>query len=301
MEQFHDMLPAGPEIFLAVAGMVLLMSGVFGFGIRRVTNSALVAFAVALIFVAALPAGSATAFGGMFITDRFSVFMKIMILAGSFFAVVMSSDYMKNEGIGRFEYPILILFATVGMMMMVSANNLISLYLGIELQSLSLYVLAAFRRDAVRSAEAGLKYFVLGALSSGILLYGMSLVYGFAGSTGFDALAALFAEEAHGAPIGVVVGLVFIIAGLAFKVSAVPFHMWTPDVYEGAPTPITAFFAVAPKIAAISWRSSVRLRKYGSMAASRRRRSSYSPSNEASQRPKSLQRSGSRRRASMKW
>ena len=262
MEQFHDMLPAGPEIFLAVAGMVLLMSGVFGVGIRRVTNSALVALAVALIFVAALPSGSATAFGGMFITDRFSVFMKIMILAGSFFAVVMSSDYMKNEGIGRFEYPILILFATVGMMMMVSANNLLALYLGLELQSLSLYVIAAFNRDSLRSSEAGLKYFVLGALSSSMLLYGMSIIYGFTGTLGFVGLASAFAE---GASSGVVIGLVFMIAGMAFKVSAVPFHMWTPDVYEGAPTPVTAFFSVAPKIAGFALFLRVMLDPFGAL------------------------------------
>jgi NADH-quinone oxidoreductase subunit N len=153
----------------------------------------------------------------------------------------------------RFEYSVLVLFATVGMMMMVSANDLISLYIGLELQSLSLYVVAAFKRDDVRSTEAGLKYFVLGALSSGMLLYGCSLVYGFAGSTNFAVLARLFAPAAQGAAsVGLIVGIVFVMAGLAFKVSAVPFHMWTPDVYEGAPTPVTAFFAVAPKIAAIS-------------------------------------------------
>ena len=151
----------------------------------------------------------------------------------------------------RFEYPVLMLFATVGMMMMVSANDLIALYLGLELQSLSLYVLAAFKRDTTRSSEAGLKYFVLGALSSGMLLYGCSMIYGFAGTTSFDGLVQVLGGD-QTASVGLIVGIVFLIAGLAFKISAVPFHMWTPDVYEGAPTPITAFFAVAPKIAAIS-------------------------------------------------
>ncbi len=164
----------------------------------------------------------------------------------------MSFGYNRRERIGRPEYPILIVFATLGMSMMISANDLISLYVGLELQSLALYVIAAFRRDSARSSEAGLKYFVLGALSSGMLLYGCSMVYGFAGSTGFETLAELFSRPGTGIEIGVVVGLVFVIAGLAFKISAVPFHMWTPDVYQGAPTPVTAFFAIAPKIAAMA-------------------------------------------------
>src|SRR5690606_37706811 len=159
---------------------------------------------------------------------------------------------MKSEGMSRFEYPIIITLATLGMLMMVSANDLISLYVGLELQSLSLYILAAFRRDSVVSTEAGLKYFVLGALSSGMLLYGASLIYGFTGTTNFDVLADVFGAEGYKAPIGLIFGIVFIAAGLAFKVSAVPFHMWPPDVYEGAPMPVTAFFAVAPKIAALA-------------------------------------------------
>jgi NADH-quinone oxidoreductase subunit N len=176
----------------------------------------------------------------------------------------MSSDYMKNEGIARFEFPILVLFATVGMMMMVSANNLLALYLGLELQSLSLYVIAAFHRDSLRSSEAGLKYFVLGALSSGMLLYGMSIIYGYTGTLGFDGLAAALGE---GASAGVVIGLVFMIAGMAFKVSAVPFHMWTPDVYEGAPTPVTAFFSVAPKIAGFALFLRVMLDPFGALVS----------------------------------
>jgi NADH-quinone oxidoreductase subunit N len=181
--------------------------------------------------------------------------MKVLVLVGSATSMVMSLRYFEAAGVLRFEYPILMLFATLGMLMMISANDLISLYLGLELQSLSLYVLAAIRRDSLRSTEAGLKYFVLGALSSGMLLYGASMVYGFAGTTNFETLADVFAEvtaSGHGPSFGLIVGLVFLLAGLAFKVSAVPFHMWTPDVYEGAPTPVAAFFATAPKIAAIA-------------------------------------------------
>ena len=261
------MLPALPEIFLAVAGMVLLLVGVFGLrrgSVRLVNNMTLVALIFTLALVTVVGDGTATAFGGMFITDRFAVFMKVMILAGSFFSVIMSVEFMKNEGIARFEFPILILFATVGMMMMVSANNLLALYLGLELQSLSLYVIAAFHRDSLRSSEAGLKYFVLGALSSGMLLYGMSIAYGFTGTLAFDGLAAAFGE---GASAGVVIGLVFMIAGMAFKISAVPFHMWTPDVYEGAPTPVTAFFAVAPKIAGFALFLRVMLDPFGALVS----------------------------------
>lgn len=265
MEQLRGMLPALPEIFLAVSGMVLLMIGVFGprrGTLRLVNNLTLAAFAAALIPILAMGDTSATAFGGMFISDGFAVFMKVMILTGSFFAVIMSGEYMKKAGIGRFEYQVLILYATVGMMMMVSANNLLALYLGLELQSLSLYVIAAFHRDSLRSSEAGLKYFVLGALSSGMLLYGISLAYGFTGTLSFDGLAAAFGE---GASPGVVIGLVFMIAGMAFKVSAVPFHMWTPDVYEGAPTPVTAFFSVAPKIAGFALFLRVMLDPFGAL------------------------------------
>ena len=198
------------------------------------------------------PEARTTVFGSQFVVDDFARFMKWLVLLGSALAVIMSLRYNAREGMARFEFPVLILFATLGMLMMISANDLIALYVGLELQSLSLYIIAAFRRDSLSSSEAGLKYFVLGALSSGMLLYGCSLIYGFTGTTGFDALAATL-KGAHGGPgIGLVIGLVFLLAGLAFKVSAVPFHMWTPDVYEGAPTPVTAFFAVAPKIAAMA-------------------------------------------------
>ena len=162
----------------------------------------------------------------------------------------MSVNFMKREGVVNFEYPILVLTATLGMMLMISANDLIALYLGLELQSLSLYVLASINRDSVRSTEAGLKYFVLGALSSGMLLYGASLIYGFTGHTDFAGIAEAMAGT--GRSLGLIFGLVFLMAGIAFKISAVPFHMWTPDVYEGAPSPVTAFFAAAPKIAAMA-------------------------------------------------
>ncbi|MFT5438989.1 MAG: NADH-quinone oxidoreductase subunit N, partial [Alphaproteobacteria bacterium] len=188
-----------------------------------------------------------------FVVDDFAHFMKWLVLIGSALAIVMAIRFNEQAGIAKFEYPVLIVFASIGMLMMVSANDLISLYIGLELQSLSLYVVASFRRDSRRSSEAGLKYFVLGALSSGMLLYGASLIYGFAGTTSFDGLATLFKGlGGEGPSVGLVVGLVFVISGLAFKVSAVPFHMWVPDVYQGAPTPVTAFFAVAPKIAAIA-------------------------------------------------
>jgi NADH-quinone oxidoreductase subunit N len=187
--------------------------------------------------------------GGSFIVDGFAKYMKILALLGSGATIALSTDYLRREGIDRFEYPILILLSSLGMLMMISANDLIGLYLGLELQSLSAYVIASFHRDHVRSTEAGLKYFVLGALSSGMLLYGASLVYGFTGTVSFPGIATAL-EGASGT--GAVLGLVFVAAGVAFKISAVPFHMWTPDVYEGSPTPVTAFFASAPKVAAMA-------------------------------------------------
>ena len=247
-----DLGSALPELILAVAGMAYLMLGVF---LRREPTRAIswlsvLTLVVALVALAWMPDERTLAFGGLFVVDGFAGFMKALVLIGSALALIMSHGYIEREQMARFEFPVLILFATLGMLLMVSANDLIALYLGLEMQSLALYVVAAFRRDTVRSTEAGLKYFVLGALSSGMLLYGSSLVYGFAGTTGFDRLAEVLAADAP--PTGVIVGLVFVAAGLAFKVSAVPFHMWTPDVYEGAPTPVTAFFAAAPKIAAVA-------------------------------------------------
>jgi NADH-quinone oxidoreductase subunit N len=261
-----DLAVIRPELFVAVAAMVMLMFGAF----RKENSARFVSwlgvgvFVVAGVLVFAGPADTAMAFGNQFIVDDFAVFAKILLISGAALSLILAVPYNLREGIDQFEYPILIVFAVLGMMMMVSANDLISLYLGIELQSLALYVVAAIRRDTLRSSEAGLKYFVLGALSSGILLYGMSLVYGFAGTTNFEVLANIFVADEN-ASIGVIVGIVFIAAGLAFKVSAVPFHMWTPDVYEGAPTPVTAFFAVAPKIAAMALFVRVMLEPFGDL------------------------------------
>ncbi|MEZ5669183.1 MAG: NADH-quinone oxidoreductase subunit NuoN [Alphaproteobacteria bacterium] len=248
-----DLGAALPEVFLACIAMVLLVYGAYR-GARGTGEVAAIGCA-ALVLVGILvltgDAAPAAAFSGMFQVDAFAVFVKILILIGAIAGIVISAGYLKIEGIARFEYTILILFATLGMMMMVSAGDLISLYIGLEVQSLSLYVLAAFHRDTLRSSEAGLKYFVLGALSSGMLLYGASMIYGYTGATGFAEIALRLGGGEGPTELGLIVGIVFLAAGLAFKISAVPFHMWTPDVYEGAPTPVTAFFSVAPKIAAI--------------------------------------------------
>ena len=248
----QELVAALPEIFVAISAMALLMIGVFrGDDSTRVIGWFAVAVtAVAMIVVAGTVAGPSSGFGGMFISDAFARYGKILVLLGTALALMLSLAYIEREEIARFEYPILFLFAALGMMMMISANDLIALYVGLELQSLSLYVTAAFKRDSMRSPEAGLKFFVLGALSSGMLLYGASFVYGFAGTTGFEGIAKAVGDGP--VSLGVLVGLVFITAGLAFKVSAVPFHMWTPDVYEGAPTSVTAFFAIAPKVAAMA-------------------------------------------------
>ena len=249
----HNYIAAAPEIFLAIAAMVLLMIGVFR-GNRStglLSYLAVFAFAVALVLVWQTESPNVVSFSGMYVSDSFTSFTKVMVLIACGAGLIMSQGYIKEEGMNRFEYPVLFVLATLGMMMMISANDLIALYMGIELQSLALYVVAAFKRDSLRSTEAGLKYFVLGALSSGMLLYGCSLIYGFTGSTGFEAIASAL-SGADKASVGLIVGIVFLCAGLAFKVSAVPFHMWTPDVYEGAPTPVTAFFAVAPKVAALA-------------------------------------------------
>jgi NADH-quinone oxidoreductase subunit N len=251
-------LPALPEMFLAAASLVLLMVGVFSG--NRSTNLltwlSVVAMGAALIMVLAGSHSQNVTFFGMFLSDSFTIFMKCLVLIGAAVTLIMGMGFVKRENMNRFEFPVLILFATLGMLLMISANDLIALYVGLELQSLSLYIVAAFRRESLRSSEAGLKYFVLGALSSGMLLYGCSMVYGFTGHTGFHEIAEAIqhgAADGHGAgAIGITIGLVFIAAALAFKVSAVPFHMWTPDVYEGAPTPVTAFFAAAPKIAAMA-------------------------------------------------
>jgi len=261
--------PVLAEIWLALAAMGLLMFGAFrGHRATRMISGLVVAsFIIAYMLIAGPSSPTTTTFDGLFVVDDFAIFMKFLVLVGAGLTLIMSLGFIRRENMERFEFPILLLLATLGMMMMVSANDLMSLYVGLELQSLALYVVAAFQRDSLRSTEAGLKYFVLGALASGMLLYGCSLVYGFTGTTRFDVLADHFAG-AHGeVSIGVVVGIVFIAAGLAFKISAVPFHMWTPDVYEGAPTPVTAFFSVAPKIAAIALLLRVTLQPFGDLAA----------------------------------
>lgn len=251
MELAPSLSLAAPELILALGALVLLMIGVFS-GERA--SSTVTGLAVALLIAAGgwmlLFTDDGSAFGGAFISDAFARFMKLLTLVGSFVTLIMSVGFAKAERFDRFEYPVLIVLATLGMLLMVSASNMITLYLGLELQSLALYVVAAINRDNVRSTEAGLKYFVLGALSSGMLLYGISLVYGYTGNTGFAEIAAALGEGER--QLGLVFGLVFVLAGLAFKISAVPFHMWTPDVYEGAPTPVTAFFAAAPKMAAMA-------------------------------------------------
>ncbi len=242
-----------PEIVLSLFAMAALMAAVYTV---KDGLAGTITWATALVFVAMAfyigvsGQGVRPAFGGMFVDDAFARFAKITILLSAAAILVIGRDYMEKAGILRFEYPVLVTLAVVGMMMMVSAGDLIALYMGLELQSLALYVIAALRRDSVRSTEAGLKYFILGALSSGLLLYGASLTYGYAGTTLFSGII----ESASGGdmPLGLLFGLVFVMAGLAFKVSAAPFHMWTPDVYEGAPTPITALFATAPKVAAMA-------------------------------------------------
>jgi NADH-quinone oxidoreductase subunit N len=248
-----DIAPALSEIILAAGAMALLIFGaISGEKSTRMVSWLAIAVLILALTVSVAQGGERhLGFYGMFVNDAFALFMKALVLIGSAVTILMGMRYNEDQGIARFEFPVLVLLSTTGMMVMISANDLITLYVGLELQNLALYVVAAFNRDSTRSSEAGLKYFVLGALSSGMLLYGASLIYGFTGTTAFSEIATLVSGGA--APsAGVLIGLVFVVVGLAFKVSAVPFHMWTPDVYEGAPTPVTAFFAVAPKIAAFA-------------------------------------------------
>ncbi|MGH7093103.1 MAG: NADH-quinone oxidoreductase subunit NuoN, partial [Stellaceae bacterium] len=263
-----DLIPALPELVLACSAMALLMIGAFrGEGSARLVSwLAVLALLVTLGLAAWIGIDRRVGFYGMFITDPFAVFMKALVLIGSAVTIVMGIRFFEDHRIARFEFPVLVLLATTGMMIMVSANDLLTLYLGIELQSLALYVVASFDRDSTRSSEAGLKYFVLGALASGMLLYGISLVYGFSGTTSFAGLAKALTGTAKPAA-GLVIGMVFISVGLAFKVSAVPFHMWTPDVYEGAPSPVTAFFSVAPKMAALALFVRVMVEPFGGLLA----------------------------------
>jgi NADH-quinone oxidoreductase subunit N len=242
---------AFPELFLSLCAMAILLFGVIRKQDSTVLCTMLALGAMLLTGVLVIGGQYGMGFNGQFSSDPFSAFVKVLILAGGGFALILSIDYNAREELARFEYPVLVLLATVGMMVMASATNMMTLYLGLELQSLALYVLAAFARDTLRSSEAGLKYFVLGALASGLLLYGISLVYGFSGTLDFNVLAHTLTDPTK-VSAGMVVGLCFVLAGLAFKISAVPFHMWTPDVYEGAPTAVTAFLGTAPKVAGIA-------------------------------------------------
>jgi len=268
MTELPNIIPALPEIVLALAGMALLMVGVFQK--KDTTNQvgylAIGVFAVAAVLVVVFGKDRVVTFTNLYITDQFAVFCKLLVIGASAVTLLLALKWMEQEKTGRYEFPILVLFATMGMCVMISANDFLSLYMGLETQSLALYLIAAYQRDSVRSTEAGLKYFVLGALASGLFLYGASLVYGFTGTTNFDSLAQTFASGGDVSP-GVIIGLVFIVCALAFKVSAVPFHMWTPDVYEGAPTPVTAFFSVAPKMAAVALFVRVLVSPFGDLLA----------------------------------
>jgi NADH-quinone oxidoreductase subunit N len=255
MQELTTYAPALPEITVAIGALLILMLGVFRTsaptGDYLAGALAIVVLLVAAKFVLSAP-DRAVLFDGVFIADGFGRFMKFLVLGGSILVLLMSLGELARAKLLSSEYVVLLLLSVLGMMLMISAGSLISLYLGLELQSLALYVVAAIDRGNVRSSEAGLKYFVLGSLSSGMLLYGASLIYGFTGSTDFTAIAAAAHGGATATSVGLTIGLVFLLVGLAFKVSAVPFHMWTPDVYEGAPTPVTAFFAAAPKLAAMA-------------------------------------------------
>jgi len=250
LNSFAYLSPAFPELLLAIGAAVLLMAGAF---MKSSTAARLVGVAIGMLLAVAVlviinPA-TGVLFNGGFIQDDFARYMKALVLIGSAFVLVLSVSSAADQGLAKFEYSVLIVLATLGMLVMISANDLMMLYIGL-VQALSLYILAAMKRESARATEAGLKYFVLGALSSGMLLYGASLLYGFTGQTQLDKIAQVIMLDNRS--VGVVFGLVFLLAGVAFKISAVPFHMWTPDVYEGAPTPVTAFFATAPKIAAMA-------------------------------------------------
>jgi NADH-quinone oxidoreductase subunit N len=249
-----NLLAALPEIFLAVAAMALLILGAFqgeARAAKEVSWLSVVVLVIAIFMVGAQNGVRHVTLAGMFITDGFSIFAKILVLIASALSLILSIRYNERENISRFEFPVLVLLSTTGMLMMISANDLLALYLGIELQSLALFIVVSFDRDSARSSEAGLKFFVLGALASGMMLFGISMIYGFAGSTGFDTLAAQLGGHLTPSP-GLVIGIVFLMVGLAFEIAAVPFHMWTPDVFEGAPTPVTTLLSVAPKIAAMA-------------------------------------------------
>ena len=264
---FASILTAGPELVLTIGSLLTLMLGTFlgqDKALRPLTWVAVGILGIAAWAVLQAPATTVVAFDGLYVTDSFSTFLKILIIAAAAVSMLLALPYLDGSTTGRFEYPVLLMLATLGMCMMVSANDLLTLYVGLELTSLASYVLAAFHRGESKSSEAGLKYFVLGALASGILLYGITLVYGFAGATGFGAIRDVLAAQEERS-LGVLLGLVFILSGLAFKIAAVPFHMWTPDVYEGAPTPVAAFFSAAPKAAALGLMVRVLVGAFGPM------------------------------------
>ncbi|MGA0947074.1 MAG: NADH-quinone oxidoreductase subunit NuoN [Candidatus Puniceispirillaceae bacterium] len=264
-----DILPALPEMLLATLALVLVLVAAYGgegaSNARRVTRIALGGIVLALALIWSGTTGDETAFGGMFRADSFADYMKILVLLGTFGALYMSITPLAKDDINKPEFALLVMLALVGMMLMISANDLMSLYMAVELQSLPLYVVAAMRTNSLRSSEAGLKYFLLGALSSGMLLYGASLVYGFAGTTSFSGIAA--AVSADQLPAVFIVGMVFMVSGIAFKISAAPFHMWTPDVYQGSPSPVTALFAIAPKVAAMALMMRLTYGAFGSIEA----------------------------------
>ncbi|PHR61390.1 MAG: NADH-quinone oxidoreductase subunit NuoN [Robiginitomaculum sp.] len=260
------------EVVIALSALVLLLVGVFsGKNAASIVRIGAIIALLVFAFSGYIFNGQGTAFDGAFISDDFSRYVKTLIGLTAAATLWFTRDYFKNEKLDHFEYSILLLFAVLGMGIMVSSANLLSLYIGIEMQSLALYVMAAFNRDSLRASEAGLKYFVLGALSSGLLLYGMSLIYGFTGEIGYTEIASFLSTEqasGHGISAGLVAGLVFLLSGLAFKISAAPFHMWTPDVYEGAPTPVTAFFAGAPKLAALAMITRLIIEPFGDIVHS---------------------------------
>lgn len=241
-----------PELVLGAGALVLLLLGVFrgNDSLKGLSWGAVILFVLTALTIVDDSPVRELAWNDLYVADALSAFLKILLLVGAVASVLMAVPWLERTNVSRFEYPVLIVLSTLGMFVMVSANNLLALYVGLELMSLSAYVLASFHRDDQKSTEAGLKYFVLGALSSGLLLYGISLIYGFVGSTDFTQIASGLSAGGE-RNMGALFGLVFVLAGLAFKVSAVPFHMWTPDVYEGAPTPVAAFFASAPKVAAM--------------------------------------------------
>lgn len=249
--ELSSLMPLAPEIFLSVSALLLLVFGVLrgNSSTSFVSWAVVVAVTVAILIMAKNDFSGESIMNGMLVQDRFTFFMKFLVMGGLIACVTLSVQYIHQDSMAKFEYPILVLFAGIGMLLMISANDMLSLYVGLELQSLSLYVLAAMKRNHAKSAEAGMKYFVLGAISSGMLLFGISMIYGFTGSTNFDVIAQTLSTDIS---LGAVIGFVFILAALAFKISAAPFHMWTPDVYQGAPTSVTAFFAIVPKVAAIA-------------------------------------------------